>query len=135
MSALYPGMAVAVMLAAVSSGALMQTQETDPMVVSSVPAPDGEALRFQLFSSERPEGCNIFIGESVRERQTFSADQTCSQVHPDLLAASWWQERPDGSIAVLRPDGGLVAEFAVADGAAFESYSPPSPILVLMPDS
>ena len=135
MSALYPGVAIAVMLAAVSSGALLQTQEIDTTVVSSVRTPDDRSMRFQLFSSEWPDGCTISVGEAGRERQKFSADETCGQVHPDLLAASWWQERSDGSVAVLRPDGGVVAEFSVADGAAFESSSPPSPILVLMPDS
>ena len=134
MSGLYTGVALAFALAALSSSVFLPWQEKDTMTVSSIRSHDDVSTRFELRSSERQGACSIVIGEGQGEKHTLRAGIGCAGVHPALAAARWWEERPDGSVAFLRPDGGIVAEFAIADGAAFESYNPLSPILVLLSD-
>lgn len=131
MSGLYTGVAVAFTLAALSSGVFLPWQETDMMTVASIPSPATTSTRFELRSSERKGACSIVIDGGQGEKHALTPGEGCAGVHPALLAARWWAERSDGSVAFVRPDGGIVAEFAIADGAAFESYNPLSPILVL----
>jgi hypothetical protein len=134
MNAIYPGLALAAAFAYFSSDVLLPSPGLDDIVVSTVQGLAHPPTRFKLFSSERPGGCVISVAGEGPATQEFSADRSCGLVHPDLLTATAWQERSDGSVALRRPDGGVVVELAAADGASFESYNPPSPILVFIPD-
>ncbi|MEO3384723.1 hypothetical protein [Mesorhizobium sp. CAU 1741] len=120
--------AVALALAAYWAGDFTDPQP-DTINVSST---HGDNDHYQLRSSEQDGACTLSLGVIKGARQALSPDAACTGVNADVSTARWWQERPDGSVALLRSDGGLVAEFAVADGAAFESYNPVSPILVLL---
>lgn len=132
MNIIYPGLALAAALTYFSSNDVAREPAVDDIVVSSVSTSSEKPTRYTLFSNERPDGCIISVAGDG-PGQTFAADMNCRLVHPDLLTATSWQERADGSVAVKRADGGVVVEIAAADGASFESYNPPSPILVLVP--
>lgn len=109
-------------------------QEPDTINVSSTRDGADRSTLYQLRSSEQEGACTISLGDIKGARQALSPGPACTVVNANVSMARWWQERPDGSVAMLRSDGGVVAEFAVADGAAFESYNPVSPILVLLAD-
>ncbi len=127
----YAMAAGALVLAAYWGGDFI-SQEPDMINVSSTQDDVGPATLYQLRSSEREGACTISLGDVKGARQAVSPEAACNGVNADVSTARWWQERPDGSVALLRSDGDVVAEFAVADGAAFESYNPVSPILVLL---
>lgn len=93
----------------------------------------GDESSFRLISTLDDGGCAVAAGRAEGdEKRALRLSPGCVDVNPALEGARWWVERPDGTVAFSTEDGGVVAEFAVADGAAFESYSPPQPIMVLL---
>lgn len=90
--------------------------------------------RFLLHSGGAGDACVLIAVEApdLGDRRPLRFGAQCPDLGGDLNAARWWQDREDGSIAFMKDDGGVVAEFAVADGAAFVSYEPRQPILTLL---
>ncbi len=90
--------------------------------------------RFRLHSSDVDEACVLTAADvpETEDRRALRFGARCPDLGGDLNAARWWQDREDGSIAFMRDDGRIVAEFAIADGAAFVSYAPRQPIMTLL---
>lgn len=104
----------------------------DPMTVSAIaPAPEAGRL-FRLQVDGREGGCLVEAGADDAARRPLSISPACAAVVPGLAGARWWLDRADGSVAFMTDDGRVAAEFALADGAAFESYAPRQPIMTLL---
>lgn len=124
------GLFAALAIAAAAFGFGERHPAPDPMVVSAI-APAAEE-RFSLQAGGRDGGCLVSAIASDEARRPLSLGSTCLDLVPGLAGARWWFEREDGSVAFLTDDGRVAAEFAIADGAAFESYAPRQPIMTLL---
>lgn len=122
----------------VASAAIQKSAELDETVTASIasppalhaPGPAEEA--FRLTSSASQTQCVIVVARaSEGEVAALRFAPDCIANHRGLARAHYWLERPDGSVAFSGRDGNIIAEFAVADGAAFESYSPTAPVITL----
>ena len=91
-------------------------------------------VRFRLQSSDADAACVVTAADvlDAEDRRALRFGATCPDLGRDLNTARWWQDREDGSIAFMSDDGIAVAEFGVADGAAFVSYAPRQPIMTLL---
>lgn len=136
MNGAYAGLAVLLAMAAISpaSSLFSPSQDVDPLIVAALPETGDREARFRLRSSTLDTDCSIAAEETVVEdgRRRLRLDAACARLVPVLEGARWWLERPDGSVAFALADGRVVAEFAAADGAAFESYAPRLPIMTLL---
>jgi hypothetical protein len=59
----------------------------------------------------------------------------CDDVLPGLSRARHWQERDDGSVVISVDGGKAIVSFAVADGVAYESFAPRSPLISLIAEN
>ena len=107
--------------------------DIDPVTVSAIaPARDDDRF-YRLQVGGHEGGCVVEASVAVgAEKRHLSIDPACADIVPGLAQARWWLERADGSVAFATDDGRVAAEFAVADGAAFESYAPREPIMTLL---
>lgn len=55
----------------------------------------------------------------------------CGRLHQSLGAARFWKQQQDGTVAILDGARDTIAEFAIAEGVALESYWPRTPLLSL----
>lgn len=136
MNGTYACVATLMGLAAVFPGSdpIPRADEIDPMVVSSISRPVVPAIHFTLKSSAADIGCSLTAHGTANPgagERRLDLEPRCSAVAPELAGAQRWMQRRDGSVAFVRDDGSVVAEFAAADGAALESFRPREPILTL----
>ena len=86
-------------------------------------------------SSADSTGCSLAAGHALEGGpRPLRLAPGCVVDNPGLAEARYWLDRHDGTVAFSGADGRIVAEFAAADGAAFESYSPPLPVMTLFTD-
>lgn len=107
----------------------------DRTPVGAIPAqPRGEALpRFELTSSLHDTSCFIAVGAPAGEgRRRLHPEPACAKLGLEAGEAAYWLERQDGTAALLDEEGSTAFEFAVGDGAAFESYRPAQPVMTLI---
>lgn len=121
--------ALAVAMAA--SGGSGQRPVLDPTVVASIARTERDGRLFRLQVDGLDAGCLVAAADGAGKRP-LSVGAACLDAVPSLAGARWWSEREDGSVAFVTDDGHVAAEFAVADGAAFESYAPRWPIMTLL---
>lgn len=123
-------------ITALAAGLYRPAEPTpDPVVTASIAAPAAGGHRYTLISTMDENGCAVVAGDVAHDaRRDLDISPGCVEANPVLAGAHYWLERPDGTVAFTRPDGSVAAEFSVADGAAFESYSPPQPIMILLAD-
>lgn len=115
-----------------AAGAIQKTSEPDLVTTASIapsPAQDG----FRLVSTAGEADCLLAVGYAPEGRmRPLRLAPGCVADNPELAGARYWLDRPDGAIAFSGADGNIVAEFAAADGAAFESYYPARPVMTLL---
>ena len=123
---------IALCLALAAAGfVLLKEPPPDPVAVSAMAEADANQ-RFSLRIAGHDGGCLVTAQSSAQAKRPLSLHPSCVDLVPVLAGARWWLERADGSVAFVRDDDGVTAEFAVADGAAFESYAPQQPIMTLL---
>ena len=138
MNGIYAGAAVVAVATALLSGAFAPRldmdggQGVDLMMVSAYDAQARPQDRFILSFSTGHESCAVTAAEGEETRRRLLLDAACAGLNAGLADARWWLERADGTVAFAREDGHVVAEFAMADGAAYESYAPRLPIMTLL---
>lgn len=103
-------------------------------ITGSVPLAGPREVRFQLHSSADAGTCAVTAAAvpDAQDRRTLNVGPGCFDIVGRIGAARWWQDREDGSVAFVGGNGKILAEFAVADGAAFVSYAPRQPIMTLL---
>lgn len=116
-----------------AAGAVGQTPETDSLTTASI-VPANAPDRFRLLSSGDVTECRLSVGQVAKNaaKRPLQLAQACLATHPGLAGAHYWVEQPDGVVALSGKDGHVLARFAVADGAAFESYYPKLPVMTLL---
>ena len=130
MNIFYP-VALAAVAAAVIAGSNLPH---DAAEASSAATNAGESeARYQLVVYGAEPSCAVSAGALIaKAKRNLMLGQACSEINPELTGARYWIERPNGRIAFAEDDGDVVAEFAVADGAAFETFDPDAPMMVLL---
>jgi hypothetical protein len=58
----------------------------------------------------------------------------CRSLPHRLADVTDWIEVDDGAVALARADGSVSVRLAISDGAAYESFDPPSPMVLLAAD-
>lgn len=131
MKFVWSGALAALAVALATYGTVGRGPVLDPTVVSSI-APGGENGRLFRLQVDGVEADCVVEAADGAGKQPLSLGAACLDAVPGLAGARWWSEREDGSVAFVTDDGRVAAEFAVADGAAFESYAPRWPIMTLL---
>lgn len=127
------GLLAAAILAAASifqAGPRLDATTTASLATAGAPQD-----RFRLVSTLGEAGCSLTAGQAGKDGlRPLVLAAGCIDGNPALAQARYWLDRPDGTVALSAADGRVVAEFAAADGAAFESYDPPLPVMTLFTD-
>src|SRR5690606_25301111 len=101
----------------------------DAMVVGAIDAV-GATEHYRLVS--RKLNCDVTAGApSDPGRRALVLGAGCHD-GSGLGEARWWLDRSDGTVAFMAEKGRILAEFAVADGAAYETYARGRPIMTLL---
>lgn len=131
------GGAAGLLAALIVTAAAFQPQPgLDATTTSSVAPAAAPHDSFRLVStwdgSGDGSGCSLAAGHAPEGGlRPLRLAPGCVAGNPGLAEARYWLERRDGTVAFSGEDGRIVVEFAAADGAAFESYSPPQPVMTL----
>ena len=84
-------------------------------------AVSGREVRCLLWPGRQTDG----LGRSLE----LSAE--CEGQGSPLANARLWIESPDGGVVLADANGATLVEFAVSDGAAYESFRPAEPMMTL----
>jgi len=88
--------------------------------------------RYELSVSGQQGNCTVVKRSGGKaERAELQLTPECVKMMPGLADARYWQEGGAGEISFVAADGSSVVEFFAADGVAYESLKPASPILAL----
>lgn len=122
---------------AIAAWALQPERALDMTATSSIAPVVARSDSFRLVSTwddvGDEAGCSLVAGEAAGQgKRPLRLAPGCAADNPGLAAARYWLDRSDGTVAFAAADGRIVAEFAMADGAAFESYSPQQPVMTLL---
>ena len=117
----------------VAAGAIQKSGDPDRSAAAST-APERTQEDFRLVSTSGKVECLLAVGRAAEEgrMRPLRLAEGCLADNPGLAGARYWLDRPDGLIAFSGTNGNIVAEFAAADGAAFESYFPARPVMTLL---
>ncbi|RIK85727.1 MAG: hypothetical protein DCC69_09145 [Hyphomicrobiales bacterium] len=124
---------------ALAAGAFQPNPELDTTATSSVAPAMAAQESFRLVSTWSGAGggagCSLAAGNAAEGgSRPLRLAPGCIADNPALAEARYWLDRPDGTVAFSGADGRVLAEFAAADGAAFESYHPRLPVMTLFAD-
>ncbi|WP_011582134.1 MULTISPECIES: hypothetical protein [Chelativorans] len=88
--------------------------------------------RYHLSVSGREGYCTVVKrGGDKAQRAELQLTPECVAMMPRLADARYWQESGAGEVSFVAADGSSVVEFFAADGVAYESLKPISPIVAL----
>ncbi|MGE0500486.1 MAG: hypothetical protein AB7I79_02390 [Rhizobiaceae bacterium] len=133
---------VAVAAAGVTAGANVRLGAAD---IATAP-PDGDTSletasiapretmgRFVLTSMDDGQSCVVEKGMEADGLASVVAGSDCERLLPGLSAVTSWRQGADGSVTLGSETAMEMARFSQADGAAYESFHPVTPLLVLGP--
>lgn len=136
MSSLLHGM-LAGALVAVATLVSRFDKAPDPISasVAQLPHRAGQAdERFRLSAAGGSSCIVTRFAAKTGEPARLAADDGCNAVMPGLSKLRLWQEASDGSVMLSDVRGTVLATFAAADGAGYESFEPLRPLMALMQD-
>ena len=91
------------------------------------------SIYYRLHVLGESESCRIEKGPAARGGDSqLLAGEKCAAIFPAIGRARAWRESDEGTVDFVDQSGGVVAAFAVADGSAYESFSPGLPIMALV---
>lgn len=89
-------------------------------------------LRYQLRVSGREGSCTVVKrGPAEAIHADLELDKDCIAMMPRLSEARYWQEGAAGEVLFIGADGRPIVEFFAADGVAYESLRPVTPLMAL----
>jgi hypothetical protein len=109
---------------------LSETGEDAGSIADAAVIAHAKVERFSLYVNGRPSGCEL---SRSAEDDSLAIDRACEGASSLVADAALWIDRPDGSVALAAADGEPLVELAVSDGAAYESFSPATPLILLAP--
>jgi hypothetical protein len=81
------------------------------------------AERFRLSAGDR--SCLVTkFDMSDKTPARLAAEAGCEDVMAGMSTVRSWEETPDGAVVMSDGQGAVLAAFAVADGAGYESFEP-----------
>ncbi|MGI6856578.1 hypothetical protein [Mesorhizobium sp. 1B3] len=80
------------------------------------------AERFRLSAGDR--SCLVTKFDVSDTAARLTAEAACDDVMAGMSTVRSWQETPDGAVVLSDSRGAVLAEFAIADGAGYESFEP-----------
>lgn len=90
-------------------------------------------LSYQLSIPGNENTCMIAKGKTLDgNRAELDMGRDCVSLAPRLAEARYWTEGANGEVIFAAADGRVVAEFYAADGVAYESVRPVSPLMALI---
>lgn len=103
----------------------------DPMTTGSV-APAGPDGTYVMEAAGAAGSCDVTLGvKRAQSGNTLGLSEGCRSLMPHGPMPTSWRKDADGAVALLDASGRAVVEFGFSDGAAYESFSPATPILTL----
>lgn len=92
-----------------------------------------EALvSFKLRVSGREGNCTVVKrGMRDSQRAELKLDENCFRMLPRLTEARFWQQGTSGEVTFAAADGRPIVKFFAADGVAYESLYPVTPLVAL----
>lgn len=129
MSGIFSGTIAAGLLATVAMVAAGR-DGADPLAMKRAPAAD-QAYQLQLGGDAH--SCVVERGSlDMRGSAALKLNSGCEKLYPGLAGAQRWSEDADGTVAFVQQNGTVVIQFAVSDGAAYESFQPGAPLASLI---
>jgi hypothetical protein len=90
---------------------------------------EGEAFRLRTSGGA---SCAVTRGGVVsQDRAELRVEPACATLLPGMERAKFWHENDDGAVVFVENDGDPIVSFSVADGVAYESFQPSTPLLSL----
>lgn len=125
MGFLWHGALAAALMTAVLVGAQLDGSETNLATAAAIPN-DGvpkAAERFRLSAGDR--SCLVTkLDGSDNTPARLAAEAACDEVMAGMSKVRSWRETPDGVVMLRDGQGAVLAAFAIADGAGYESFEP-----------
>ena len=138
MNTAHARMAMILAIPIIALALLSARPEIDMGATSSIAASVAGEEGFRLFSGaadRSADACSLAAGDAPQGApRPLRLASACLPDNPQLAGARWWLERADGTVALAAAAGRILAEFAAADGTAFESYYPRQPVMTLLAD-
>lgn len=123
---------IAACVAGIGLGALASLAQTgDPEVTaidSTVTGAIPSTERFSFYVNGRLSECEL---ERFGDDLMRAVGSQCRDLPHELADATDWNEAADGVVELTRADGAVLVKLAVSDGAAYESFHPASPMVLL----
>lgn len=114
--------------------AARQFDAPDAGEASASPVATSEKTDVYHLSASGHEGgnCSLWAGEPLPDGgRTMRFSQGCRAIDPGLAGDAVWRETSQGTAAILDLSGRPIVEFGMSDGAAYESFRPVVPIMIL----
>lgn len=99
----------------------------DSTVTGSIAASE----RFAFYVNGRAAECAL---KRYADGAMRAVGPQCSDLPHRLAEITDWIEADDGAVILTRADGSVSMRLAISDGAAYESFDPPSPMVLLVAD-
>lgn len=125
-------MIIAACVAGIGLGAIASLAQTgeaevsalDRMTTGTIPSSE----RFSFYVNGQSAECALerFSDDLMRAIGT-----QCRDLPHGLAEVTDWIEADDGAVTLAGADGSVLVKLAVSDGAAYESFDPPSPLVLL----
>lgn len=98
---------------------------------ASVVASKGSVNQYRLSVAGRDESCTISAGDETGSGHLVRMNGDCSAAVPALQKVRYWRQDNAGDVVLAADGGEVVAKFFAADGVAYESLKPVSPMMAL----
>jgi hypothetical protein len=97
-----------------------------------VPQPHPSVERFVLQASGDVPGCSVEKASAQGPSAHVLVAPACDAVLPGLSALHYWNEKADGTVELSADGRTATVVFAPADGVAYESVEPRTPLMALI---
>ncbi|MGY6708765.1 MAG: hypothetical protein ACXIVF_10595 [Rhizobiaceae bacterium] len=125
-------MIIAACVAGIGLGAIASLAQTGEAEVSALDRmttgtiPNSERFSFYVNGQSAECALERFGDDLMRAIGT-----QCRDLPHGLAEVTDWIEADDGAVTLAGADGSVLVKLAVSDGAAYESFDPPSPLVLL----
>lgn len=108
-----------------------QSSDVEPSALSAQQRKEA-LVSYKLRVSGREESCTVVKHGTIEaERADLELDENCVHMLPRLADARYWKQESIGEVTFAAADGRPIVEFFAADGVAYESLHPVSPLVAL----